>query len=73
MGHHHRAIDDAICSAKIFVKLLSIAEKHGVCRAADLRSYKRYILLRLRHAYRKGKGDALSVRSDRRRGKSRGI
>ncbi len=36
MGHHHRAIDDAICSAKIFVRLLNLAEKQGVTRATDL-------------------------------------
>ncbi|HEY5537379.1 MAG TPA: PolC-type DNA polymerase III [Acetobacterium sp.] len=29
MGNHHRALDDAVASAKVFVKLLDLAEKKG--------------------------------------------
>ncbi|KNZ42473.1 PolC-type DNA polymerase III [Acetobacterium bakii] len=29
MGNHHRALDDAMASAKVFVKLLDLAEKKG--------------------------------------------
>jgi len=36
MGHHHRAVDDALCSAKIFVKLLEMAEKKGEKRVQGL-------------------------------------
>ncbi|WP_315307372.1 PolC-type DNA polymerase III [Pseudoramibacter alactolyticus] len=36
MGHHHRAIDDSICSAKIFVRLMGLAEKQHCDHAADL-------------------------------------
>ncbi|MDD2413803.1 MAG: PolC-type DNA polymerase III [Eubacteriaceae bacterium] len=36
MGHHHRALDDSICSAKIFIKLLDLAEKKNCKRVSAL-------------------------------------
>ncbi|MEG0379182.1 MAG: PHP domain-containing protein, partial [Eubacterium sp.] len=30
MGHHHRALDDSVCSAKIFIKLMELAQKKDV-------------------------------------------
>ncbi|MDO4288749.1 MAG: PolC-type DNA polymerase III [Eubacterium sp.] len=36
MGHHHRALDDSVCSAKVFGKLMELAEKQGVSESAGL-------------------------------------
>ncbi|MEG0379181.1 MAG: exonuclease domain-containing protein, partial [Eubacterium sp.] len=36
MGQHHRALDDSVCSAKIFVKLMELAQKQEVNDAAGL-------------------------------------
>ncbi len=36
MGHHHRALDDSVCSAKIFVKLMELAQKREVEEVAGL-------------------------------------
>lgn len=36
MGHHHRALDDSVCSAKIFIQLMGLAENEGVGEAAGL-------------------------------------
>ena len=38
MGHHHRAIDDAVCSAKIFVRLMALAEEKEVHTSMALNS-----------------------------------
>lgn len=38
MGHHHRAIDDAVCSAKIFVRLMALAEEKEVHTSTALNS-----------------------------------
>ncbi|MSS19561.1 PolC-type DNA polymerase III [Pseudoramibacter porci] len=38
MGHHHRAIDDAVCSAKIFVRLMGLAEERDVHTSTALNS-----------------------------------
>ena len=36
MGHHHRALDDSVCSAKVFVKLMELAEKREVFESGGL-------------------------------------
>lgn len=36
MGHHHRALDDAICSSKVMFKLMERAEKSGCHRVSEL-------------------------------------
>lgn len=36
MGHHHRALDDSICSAKVFIKLIDLAVKRDCYCASSL-------------------------------------
>lgn len=36
MGHHHRALDDSICSAKVLFKLMELAEKRDCHRVSAL-------------------------------------
>ncbi|MEG2284307.1 MAG: PolC-type DNA polymerase III [Eubacterium sp.] len=36
MGNHHRALDDSVCSAKIFIKLMELAQKKDVFETSKL-------------------------------------